>query len=166
MKGRPQPAARPILEGDFLENVRFAAFVGPEQRQHASLRQIVAGGCGLLISFVSTCPFCEDMASEWAGVSSITTKRGNIRAAWIAVSITDSGALDFVRRHDLAQPWYALRTPNDRRVLGITGWPTLYLVSPEGRYEGEISSRDPGSAELVAAAERCLHGVEQTGGSE
>lgn len=166
VSGGTQAEARQLFEGELLENVQLASFVGSEQRDNVSLRQMFADGCGLLVFFVSTCPFCEEMAPKWAGVSSISTGRGDIRPAWIAVSAADTGATGFVRRHNLTQPWYAVQTPDDRRDLGINGWPTLYVVSAGGRFEGEITSRDPDSVELIATAERCLRGSERTSGSD
>jgi hypothetical protein len=166
MSGGAQATARQLFDGDHLENIQLASFVGSERRDNVSLRQVFADGCGLFVFFVSTCPYCDEMAPKWADVSTITTASGDIRVAWVAVTIADSGAIDFVRRHNLTQPWYAIRTTDERRDLGITGWPTLYLVSAGGRFEGEITSRDPGSVELIATAERCLRGSERTTGSD
>lgn len=106
-----------------------------------------------MVFFHSTCPFCEQLASKWSNASSVATNVGHLPVVWTTVSLADTGAAEFVQRHNLPQPWYAIRTVKDHRNLGTTGWPTLYVLSRGGRFEGEIAMR---GLDDIDIGERCV----------
>jgi hypothetical protein len=156
-------AVRQVSSGDILDNVTLMSFVDGEHRGPVPLHDVFGSSCGIMVFFHSACPFCEDMAGQWSGVTSIATPAGDVPAAWISVSSGDSAAADFIGRHGLAEPWYAVQARDDRLNLGIDGWPTLYLVSPGGRFEGSVASRDP--QDLDFPATECLGASFQAGQS-
>lgn len=145
---------RQVTEGEVLENVGLVAFVNEDRGRVIPLHEVFGSGCGIMVFFDSRCSYCEQMAGKWSNVTSIATSVRQLPVAWTAVSLADTGAAGFIRRHRLTQPWYAVQTDDDRRSLGIGGWPTLYLLSPGGRFEGEVTSRDPESLDLPVT--RCF----------
>ncbi|MGH7926510.1 MAG: hypothetical protein ACREQV_01785, partial [Candidatus Binatia bacterium] len=65
--------AQTITSGEVLEDIELISFANGERRGLVSLHEVFGSGCGIMVFFLSTCPFCEEMAPKWSNVGSITT---------------------------------------------------------------------------------------------
>lgn len=128
---------RPIVPssfapGDQLPDVPLYRFTADSADGigESSLHDLVpAGGCALLIFFDSACPGCERVAPDWDKKSEVRLATGgSLTVRWIAARSSDSDAVEFVRRHRLASPWFMVESLKDRRELGIRYVPFTYLV--------------------------------------
>lgn len=124
-------AAQPVVVPLSSERLRDANLIelGAGVEPPSSLRAVAGEGCTLLIFFASTCPYCEQIAPLWAEVDSVELGGAFAKVAWVGVTPADTGALDFVRTHRLAEPAYVAESRAESRRAGIGGWPYVLLVN-------------------------------------
>jgi hypothetical protein len=142
---------RQVVAGDTLENVRMRIRAAPGKSAGDTwLSEVVGERCGIMVFFHSKCPFCEHLGEEWAGATEIVYDGVSIPVAWTSVSAHDDGAAEFVQRFGLPVPWFSIRGRKDRVALGVSGWPTIYLLSPGGVFEQEMPRNRKAGVDLSA----------------
>jgi hypothetical protein len=147
-----------LAPGTELPNVALLRVAASGQADPVELAEIFGDRCGLMVFFLSTCPFCERMGSAWSNVAEVHIGDAVVPIVWTDVSPVDTGAAAFVAQHDLANPyWYQLNSDQDRRSLGVAGWPRTYVISPGPVFEGRFMSRDPALPDSLPASCRELN---------
>jgi len=106
--------------------------------------------CGILITFLSSCPHSRRVAERWNGRSSLSDREGNtVPVLWLSVTDADTRAATFAS--DVAQTDRFLQLQGrDRRSWGISRWPIPIVVGRGGTFLGELPQDPLRAAEYLA----------------
>ncbi len=150
VRGRSRPARRafdlapnemkPVYQwnaGDTLPDipVRLVSLDGRRDSLHLSA---IPDACTILIFFQSGCRACKTLATSWSGRSHLTAGGQEIVVRWVSVSPSDPAASEFMISHKLPGPYLEAVRAKDIVDLGVTQWPTVYVVS-----QGNVLVRKP-----------------------
>jgi hypothetical protein len=139
----PASTVRPrsIAPGDTLPGVPLIPTRHSEFARASAvtttLRAITGGRCSIVVFFSTTCPFSRAMAPAWAGIDTLRLSGAVLTVHWLSVA-SDTEASDFLRRHDLPAESFAVRNTADLAQLGVSGWPTLYLIDGTARFRARL----------------------------
>lgn len=123
--------------GDTLPDipVRLVSLYGRSDGLHLSA---ILDKCTILIFFQSGCRACKTLATFWSDRSHLTAGGQEIVVRWVSVTPSDPAASEFMISHKLPWPYLEAVRAKDIVDLGVTQWPTIYVVS-----QGNVLVRKP-----------------------
>ncbi|MBT8395453.1 MAG: hypothetical protein HKO65_10645 [Gemmatimonadetes bacterium] len=143
-----------LAPGTSVKNIQLSVHdIQEPTADFERLWDAVSDRCTIMIFFDSDCTFCRQVAEEWRGVREVKYEGLTVPVKWTSVWANDLGAAQFVEQYGLPSPWYSMRGREDRMAFGITEWPKLYLLAPEGVFEGELARDVPPDG--TAPPDRC-----------
>lgn len=140
-----RPKIAKVVEGDTLQDVAVTSYAIHSQitppESMRSLQQLTGARCALFVFFDSNCSICQDISDDWSGRRTLVVGRDTLPVRWIGTRVSDTGAVAFIRQHDLADEWYTLRSDKDAAALGIFGTPLVYLVDQSRVFRKRMKAR-------------------------
>lgn len=154
----PLAVAADVPTGERLPKVRLESQLEaarPEAFADVELTAVFGARCGMVVFYTSTCPGAALIGDLWRGRASIDAPGGPLPVAWVNVNPADSGAAAYLERHGIVAPTYRFLSVQDRRLAGISLWPSAYLIGPDGRL---LARPDASSSHLNEVPADCVEG--------
>jgi len=124
--------------GDTLPDIPLRQVTREGERDSLQLSTL-PDRCAILIFFQSGCRACKLLATSWSGRSHLLARGETIPVRWVSVTPNDSAVPEFMISHNLPGPFLEAVRAKHIVDLGITRWPTVYIVGAGG-----ILIRKPG----------------------
>ena len=128
----PRRSAVPIrqwLPGDTLPDATLTE--GPSELP-LTLSSVVRERCATIVFFQSTCAACHKIAPLWKGLESLMMGGDTLPVYWVSVGEVDSSGVAFRSQYQLPSRDLRMSAAEARNALGVTWWPTVYIVGPGG----------------------------------
>jgi hypothetical protein len=162
-----RPKIAKVVEGDTLQDVTVTSYVMHSQStppvSMRFLHQLTGAGCALFVFFDSDCSICQDISDDWSGRRTLIVGRDTLPVRWIGARVSDTGAVTFIRHHDLADESYSLRSDKDAAVLGIFGTPLVYLVDQHRVFRKRMKARPSAITALPISCQSPPNGLSKAG---
>jgi hypothetical protein len=124
---------------------------GPEPLKATTLGRETASGCHYVMLYSHECHWCHVAASRWL-FSQIEVGGSTYPLIWLSLNPDRSRAKEFLDRHGVTAPAYAVRSHAAAADLGATGTPNVWIVSA-GTILSTIESVDP--SKLAPPPDEC-----------
>jgi hypothetical protein len=150
-----RPKVAKVVDGDTLRDVPVTAYAlysrGGPPGSTLSLHHLMGARCTLLVFFDSECSICQAISDDWSSRRTLLVGMDTVPVRWIGTRLSDTGAVTFIRQHDLADEWYSLRSDTDAAALGVFGTPLVYLVDQHGVFRQRTKARPSAITDLPAS---------------